>query len=121
MYLSPRVQNIARPWPEGCFSLPPGRGGWAAFLLACAAALSFGVGLFWLAVLPPSGVDVPRWCVLAYGMGCTLPALLALWLGRPPRRPEGSMRQGRFLLIVVDDQPRRTLPDHGQLRSRAGC
>jgi hypothetical protein len=97
------------PLLVGPFSLPPELGGLGACLLACAAVLSFCSGLFWLAVLPLLGVEVPRWCILAYGIGCTLLALLALRLCRPSRRLPASMRPGRFLRIVVGGQPYRAI------------
>jgi hypothetical protein len=51
------------------------------------AALSFCSGLFGLAVLPLFHLEAPRMLILAYGISCTLLALLALLLSRPRQRP----------------------------------
>src|SRR5262249_12597813 len=61
----------------------PGPGGLAAPLLACTVPLALCWGLLALAVLPPLGVAVPRRAIGAYGVGCLLPALLAVLLSRP--------------------------------------
>src|SRR5262249_24970740 len=83
-----------------------------ATLLACGAPLAFCSGLLQLAVLPAHGVAVPRWLVLAHGIGCALLALLALALNQP-RQPQPSGRRlwgGRPVTPAYSD---------GRWRSRA--
>src|SRR5262245_6513791 len=63
---------------------PPEPGSWWAYLLALAVPVAFCGGLLQLALLPALGVTVPRWLILAYGVGCILLALLAILLS-PPR------------------------------------
>jgi hypothetical protein len=93
-----RCPPAGTSWQEGHLSRPTEWAGLGALLLACALAATFCAGLLALAVLPPLGVAVPRWLILAYGAGCVLLGLLAVrlsgpWQQRqpalepPPRRP----------------------------------
>src|SRR5262245_2062367 len=52
---------------EGPCSPPPGPAALDGYLLACGVPLSVCGGLVGLAVLPPLGVAVPRWLILAFG------------------------------------------------------
>jgi hypothetical protein len=56
-------------------------------------APTFCSGLFALAVLPYHGVAVPRWLILAYGLGCVLMALAAPLLSRRSSAPLPSGQQ----------------------------
>jgi hypothetical protein len=58
-------------------------------------ALSFCGGLVGLAVLPPSGVALPRGVIAAYGLGSTLLALPAVLLSQTWRRLRASAREDR--------------------------
>jgi hypothetical protein len=80
-------------WPDGPSSGPPRLVG---YWLVWASALSYCVGLFSLAVLPAQGVAVPRWLILAYGIGCALVAVLGTLLS-----PGGLTREtgGLFRLV----------------------
>jgi hypothetical protein len=64
-------------------TLPTEWGQPAGYLLAGTAALAFCCGLLGLAVSSPFDVAVPRWLILAYGVGCALLAALAPLLSRP--------------------------------------
>jgi hypothetical protein len=65
---------------EGSSSGPHRQSGLGGYLLTWASALFYCGGLFCLAVLPPCGLAVPRWLILAYGVGCALLAVRALLL-----------------------------------------
>ena len=91
----PRVGAVR--WQEGPSSGPPELGG--LVLLAWTATLSFCGGLFGLAVSSAFEVAVPRWFILAHGVGCTLQALLALLLSRPWQQRPTSTRQDHGLLM----------------------
>ena len=79
-FLPTRCPTARAPWQEDSSSGPQRQSGLAGYLLAWASALSYCEGLFYLAVLPPCGVAVPRWLIFAYGVGCVLLAVLALLL-----------------------------------------
>ena len=79
-FLLTRCPTARAPWQEDSSSGPQRQSGMAGYLLAWASALSYCGGLFYLAVLPPCGVAVPRWLIFAYGVGCALLAVLALLL-----------------------------------------
>jgi hypothetical protein len=82
-FLPGRPRVGAGRWQEGPPLARPVRAGWTAYLLGWTASLSFCGGLFGLAVSPALEVAVPRWFILAYGIGCPLLALLAVLLRRP--------------------------------------
>ena len=90
----PRVEGVR--WQEGPSSGPPELGRLGSYLLAWTAALSFCGGLFGLAVSSAFEVAVPRWFILAYGVGC---ALLALLLSRPWQQRPTSTPQDHGLLM----------------------
>jgi hypothetical protein len=77
--------------PGATFDVAARRGGLGAYLLAWEAALLFCAGLVALAVLPSSGVTVPRAAILAHGAHCALLALLALLLGGPWQGSPGEV------------------------------
>jgi hypothetical protein len=79
--------------PGATFDVAPRPSGLGAYLLACAAALLYCAGLVALAVLPSLAVTVPRAVILAYGVHCTLLALLAPLLGRPWQPLPAAARQ----------------------------
>jgi hypothetical protein len=56
---------------------------------------AFCAGLLALAVLPPLGVAVPRWLILAYGAGCALLALLAVRLSGPWQQRQPALQPHR--------------------------
>ena len=93
----PRVEGVR--WQEGPSSGPPELGRLGSYLLAWTAALSFCGGLFGLAVSSAFEVAVPRWFILAYGVGCALLTLLALLLSRPWQQYPISTRQDLSLLM----------------------
>jgi len=93
----PRVEAVR--WQEGPSSGPPELSGLDSYLLAWTATLSFCGGLFGLAVSSALEVAVPRWFILAYGVGCALLALLALLLSRPWQQFPSSTRQDLSLLM----------------------
>jgi hypothetical protein len=93
----PRVKAVR--WPEGPSSGPPELSGLDSYLVAWTATLSFCGGLFGLAVSSTFEVAVPRWFILAYGIGCALLALLALLLSRPWQKYPISTRQDLSLLM----------------------
>jgi hypothetical protein len=84
---------LCQGYAERRLSLPPGRGGPGGYLLAWTGPLSFCAGLFVLALLPPLGVAVPRWLILAHGVGSALLMLLALRLSRPWRQLQAPAHQ----------------------------
>jgi hypothetical protein len=81
---------LGRRYPERSPSSPeetlpprPERDGLALYLLAWTVPLGFCAGLFALAVSSAFEVVVPRWLILAHGVGCVLVALVALLLSLP--------------------------------------
>jgi hypothetical protein len=73
---------------EGPSSSSFEQGGLCGYLLAWLASLSAAVVLVCLAVLPPHGVTLQRWLILASGVGCTLLVLLAPLLSTGTRSSE---------------------------------
>jgi len=88
-----RPQMEVVRWQEGPSSGPPELGGPDGYLLAWTATLSFCRGLFGLAVSSADEVAVPRWSILAHGVGCAFLVLLALLLSRPWQQRPASTRQ----------------------------
>jgi hypothetical protein len=80
--------------PEESFSVAPDAGELAGYLLAWTTLLAFCSGLVGLAVSSQFEVSVPRWLILAYGVGCALLAVLALVLSRPWQQHQPSAGQG---------------------------
>jgi hypothetical protein len=68
-------------------TLPTESGTLAGYLLAWTVPIVFCAGLVGLAVSSLLEVAVPRWLILAHGIGCFLAALLAPLLTRPRRQP----------------------------------
>jgi hypothetical protein len=98
-FLPGRPRVGAERWQEGPSSGPPELSGLNSCLLAWTAALSVIGGLIGLAVSPAFEVAVPRWFILAYGVGCALQALLALLLSRPWQQRPTSTCQDHGLLM----------------------
>jgi hypothetical protein len=86
------------PSPEWC--------GLALYLLAWTVPLGFCTGLFGLAVSPAFEVVVPRWFILAHGVGCVLVALVAPLLSLPwqHRQNAGQQAQGRVVGTWLPDE-----------------
>jgi hypothetical protein len=88
----------------------PEPSGLSGFVLAGTVPLWFCSGLVGLAVAPPLGVAVPRWLILAYGVGCALLALLALLVSQP--RAQGALEQlAPGGAVVLFDRAPQPLPN----------
>jgi hypothetical protein len=111
-------RRTRRPQPETFQqddrALPPEGGGLAAVLLACAAPLAFCTGLIGLAASSAMQVPAPRWLILACGVGCVLPTLLAAWLTRPWLQPHHRRR------LAAEPGTRRTNLSSRSPSSRPG-
>jgi hypothetical protein len=79
--------------PEGHLLAAADAGGLAGYLLGLTVSLVFCSGLVALAVSSLFEVAVPRWLILADGIGCVVVALLALLLTRPWQQLQPSARQ----------------------------
>jgi hypothetical protein len=97
----------------------------AGYLLAGTVPLVFCSGLVGLAVSSSFEVAVPRWLILAYGLGCALLAVLALLLSRPAQQLRPSVEQDHcdWKEVNVDrwaatwSGPLERLPTHRPPRS----
>jgi hypothetical protein len=108
--LPTRCPGRRAPELEGPVAFVPGRSGLIGFLLASTVPLWFCAGLVGLAVAPSLGAPVPRWLILAYGVGCVLLALLALLVSQP--RAQGALEQlvpGAVALFPPVQGPCRTI------------
>jgi hypothetical protein len=79
--------------PEAPCDVAPEAGELAGYLLAGTAPLAFCSGLVGLAVSPAFEVALPRWLILASGVGCALLAVMAPLLSRPRQQLQISAGQ----------------------------
>jgi hypothetical protein len=93
-FLRTHCPQLRNSLPEAPFAVAPEAGELAGYLLAGTAALAFCCELLGLAVSSPFDVAVPRWLILAYGVGCALLAVLAPLLSRPAQQLKPSAEQG---------------------------
>ena len=105
----------------------PEWGGLALYLLTWTVPLGFCAGLFGLAVCSAFEVVVPRWLILAHGVGCVLVALVVPLLSLPWQRRQNAGQQhhgfpmdedvtalwatGKGSLAYSDSVYRYTMPD----------